>query len=148
MKVLLLDNVEKLGKVGDVIEVAKGYARNYLIPRSLAVLATDKQVKHHEERVKKLRQKLEEDIAAKRELAAQFAGVTLIIKKKVTKDGKLFGSITNSDIKKALKEKGLPIKGFEMNLKNLPKKMGKYSVKLDFGFDILENIDLEVKSED
>jgi len=147
MKVLLLDTIEKLGRVGDIVEVARGYARNFLLPRSLVVVATDKQVKHHEERVKKLREKLETQIAQKKDIAAGFTDLKIVINKKVAKDGKLFGSVTKKEILNAVKEQKLPIEGYTIDVKSIPKKIGKYKIKLDFGFEVEAMIDLEVKAE-
>ncbi len=102
MKILLTQDVEKVGKAGQIKTVADGYARNFLIPRGMAVLATEgtiKQVQSHSKAEAKRQRQVEEDAASLAEVLWQ---VTLTFKAKAGEKGKLYGSITSSDIVEAL----------------------------------------------
>ncbi len=129
MKVLLLENVKGLGKAGEVKEVADGYARNYLIPRGMAVPATPENLSRAEYQ-KKVREekmkRLAEDMQA---LAEALSGMTLTFRVKAGEKDKLFGSITTADIALALeKELGRPFDKHKIELEEPIKQLGIYSV--------------------
>ncbi|MCS7047873.1 MAG: 50S ribosomal protein L9 [Verrucomicrobiae bacterium] len=108
-QVILTKEVEALGAEGDVITVADGYARNYLIPRGLAIAATPANLR----RVETLRKKREAEQAARRqqaeEMAKKLSGLSLTISAPAGADGKLFGAITTSDIAHALQQRGIEV---------------------------------------
>ena len=104
MKVILLQNVEGLGKAGDLKEVANGYARNYLLPSKLVAGATPSLIANRAQRVATEQRRLEKQEAANQEQAERLGQVTLTFKAKVGTQGRLYGSITSQDIAAALRE--------------------------------------------
>jgi large subunit ribosomal protein L9 len=150
MKLLLLDNVEKVGKVGDVVEVRGGYSRNYLIPMGLAVTANDGQIRFHQERLEKARKKLDEELAVLKVVADEIGGIELEIAKKATDDGKLFGSVTVNDIKELLHEKAkdLDIDKLKISLDKVEKKIGVYPVAIKFGHDLEIECKINIKKKE
>ena len=132
MKVILLKDVEKLGKKGDVKEVADGYARNFLIPNKLVVLATKSELAKLEEQKKIEAQKAEKELIRFQEIASQVDGLELEIPVKVSEDGKLFGTITANQIAESLKEKGFEIKKEQIKLEKPIKEIGEYEVTIEF----------------
>lgn len=104
MKVILLQDVEGLGKVGDLKEVANGYARNYLLPRRLAAGATPGLVANRSQRIAAEQRKMEKQAEANRQLAERLGQVSLTFKAKVGNQGRLYGSITSQDIAAALRD--------------------------------------------
>lgn len=143
MKLLLLDNVEKVGKVGDVLEVSDGYARNYLIPMGLAVLANEGQISFYQDRLEKARKKLDEELAALKVIADTIGGIELEIAKKATDDGALFGAVTMKEVKELLlgKVKDLEIDKVKISLDKVEKKIGSYPIVVKFG----HNLEIECK---
>ncbi len=131
MKVLLLENVKGLGKAGEVKEVADGYARNYLIPKGMAVPATPENLSQAEykKRVQEAKMKrLAEDMQA---LAEALSEITLTFKVKVGEKDKLFGSITNAEIALALERQfGRPFDKHKIELEEPIKQLGIYSVPI------------------
>lgn len=102
MKVILTDNVERVGKVGDVVEVARGYAQNYLIPQQLAIPATSSNLKVWEQKRQIVAKKEAKAIEEARKLAQELEKQPVVISVKAGEQGKLFGSVTSSDISQAL----------------------------------------------
>lgn len=133
MKVILKSDVKGIGKTGDTVKVADGYARNYLLPKNLAVEATKgnqdqvlAQRKHKsikQERIQKKRQ----------ELAAQIGELSCSIKKQVSEDNKVFGSVTQVDIQKCLKEHGIKLEKKQVILDKPIKTLGIHPVKIKVG---------------
>lgn len=103
MKVILKQDVKGLGKKEDMIEVKDGYARNFLLPRGLAVEANASNINDMKSKKESERQKRERELAHARELAEKLKKITVVIKSKAGENGKLFGSITNKDIADKLK---------------------------------------------
>lgn len=136
MKVLLLDTVEKLGKVGEVVEVKEGYARNFLLPRLLGVKATAGQIKNYQMKVAKLREKLENEAKEAKEVAAKYEGKVISLSKKATAEGKLFGAISQKEIEDLLRQDGLKTDNFSVDLSKVKKKIGEYPFEIDFGHDV------------
>ena len=104
MKIILLQDVENLGKAGDLKEVANGYARNYLLPRRLAAGATAALISNRTQRVAAEQRKLEKQAEANKEQAERLGTITLTFKARVGTQGRLYGSITSQDIAAALRE--------------------------------------------
>ncbi len=98
MKIILLQDVEGLGKAGDLKEVANGYARNYLLPRRLAAGATPGLIANRTQRIASEQRKLEKQAEMNRQLAERLSQVSLTLKAKVGRQGRLYGSITSQDI--------------------------------------------------
>ena|SRR5690242_411830 len=104
MKVILLQDVENLGKAGDLKEVANGYARNYLLPRRLAAGATPALVANRTQRIASEQRKIEKQAESNRQQAERLGNVTLTFKARVGSQGRLYGSITSQDIAAALRD--------------------------------------------
>jgi large subunit ribosomal protein L9 len=130
MKVILRKDVETLGKIGEVITVKDGYARNYLIPRNIAYLATASNVKALEEEKKQESRRLEKDKKSSEALAAELEKLSVTIKMKVGEDDKLFGSVTSQMIADSLKEKGITLDKRQIELEDSLKALGIYDVNV------------------
>ncbi len=132
MKVLLVQDVEHLGKAGEIKDVSGGFGRNYLIPKGFAVLATKGQIKQAEERLAAQRRRAE---AARRDaeaLAAKLAGLTLTFTVKVGEQDRLYGSVTNADIAEKLhQEAGIELDRRKIGLEEPIKRTGEYEVPVD-----------------
>ena len=149
VEVVLKENLEHLGSIGEVVKVRRGYARNYLLPRGLAVVASRgnvKQVEHEKavqaQRVAKLRSEQEK-------IVAELSSVTVMVAKEAGEDGKLFGSVTSNDVLEGLKAKGVEI---EIEKKKLVmpekaiKEVGSYEVGVKLPYGLTAIIKLEVKT--
>lgn len=141
MKVILLKDVEKLGKKGEVKNVADGYARNYLIPNKMAVLATKSELVKAEEQKKIEAEKAEKELKIYQEIANQVDGLELEISAKVDEDGKLFGAVTPSQITEKLKEKNFEIKKEQVKLESPIKEIGEYEATVEFP----HNLEVKIK---
>ncbi len=134
MKVLLLQNVEKLGEAGEIREVAGGFGRNYLIPKGFAVLATRGHMRQAEER---LQAKQRREQAARRDaeaLASRIQGVTLKFVARSGEQGKLYGSVTSQDIATRLNEHiGVEVDRRKVDLDEPIKRTGIYPIKVKLG---------------
>jgi len=147
MKVILKEDIESLGKAGDAIKVADGYARNYLIPKSLAVEASSKNVKVIEQEKKLVLQKREKQKAVAEAMAAKAADIVCIIKRRVGEQDKLFGSVNPKDIEAALKDSGLDIDRKWVVLEEPIKALGDYPVKVKFPGGVTAEIKVSVVAE-
>ena len=130
MKVILRKDVETLGKVGDLITVKDGYARNYLIPRSIAYVATDSNVKALDEEKKQQARRVEKEKKSSEALAGNLEKTSVTIKMKVGEDDKLFGSVTSQMIADALKEKGIELDKRQIELEDTLKSLGIFDVNV------------------
>lgn len=130
MKIILRKDFEKLGKIGDVVEVKDGYARNYLIPKNIAYQATEGNMRALEEEKKQhaYRQQKEERNAQK--VASKIESISVTIKAKVGEDEKLFGSVTSQSIAEALTEQGITIDKRSIELEEPLKALGIYTVPI------------------
>jgi large subunit ribosomal protein L9 len=146
MKVVLLKDLEKLGKAGEVKQVSDGYARNYLIPNKIARPATQKAIEKVEKQMEKELEKNKEEMERNRLNAEKIQQEELVIKRKA-KEGKLFGSVTGQDIAKALKEKGIEIKESDIDISQQIKKTGEYKVKINFSRGIEADLKVVVTEE-
>jgi large subunit ribosomal protein L9 len=128
MKVILRQNYNKLGNIGDVVVVKDGFARNYLIPRSIAFRATEGNLKALEQEKKQLARKEEKVVQDSEKLAAQLGSVSLTITMKVGEDDKLFGAVTSQMIADSLNEKGFTIDKRIIELEEPIKTLGIFEV--------------------
>jgi large subunit ribosomal protein L9 len=129
MKIILLQDVEGLGKAGDLKEVANGYARNYLLPRRLAAGATPDLIANRAQRIAAEQRRLEKKAELNRQLAERLAQVTLTFKAKAGRQGRLYGSITSQDIATALQEaEGITIDRRAIDLSEPIRSLGTFSV--------------------
>jgi large subunit ribosomal protein L9 len=147
MHVILRENVENLGRIGDLVKVSDGYARNYLIPRKLVVIA-DEQNKAEIEHQRKLLEK--KRLAAKgaaQEIAKKLAEVKVTIARKVGEADKLFGSVSNADIAEALKAQGLSIEKRTIQIEAPIKALGVHTVSVRLESDISAELKVWVVKE-
>ncbi|TFH40574.1 MAG: 50S ribosomal protein L9 [Chrysiogenales bacterium] len=130
MKVILQKDVPNLGDAGDIKDVANGYARNYLLPRKLVIVADEssKKVMEHQSRLIKVKKEKRKKLSEK--IAGGLTGIELKIPAQVGEEGKLFGSVTAMDISKALKDKGFDIDKRKILIENPIKQTGEYAVKI------------------
>ena len=148
MKVILREDVAKLGRMGDLVDVADGYGRNYLLPRKLAVLATEKNVRslEHERRVIESKAKKLEKAA--RAQATSLEGVVLTFARAAGEEGKLFGSVTAIDIEEALAAKGHKVERRRIELDHPVKQLGSVDVPIRLLRDVMATIKVEVVREE
>ena len=131
MEVILLENVSKLGILGDRVSVKSGYGRNYLIPQQKAVPATEANVEIFESRKAELQQQADEKLNAARARGEQIVALNVSITSKAGDEGKLFGSITVRDIADAVVAKGVAIEKSEVRLPDGPlRELGEYEITI------------------
>lgn len=136
MKVILRKDVEKLGKIGDLLDVKRGYARNYLIPQGIALIANDKNLKRLNEEQKQLVVKKDRDKIVAEKLAEELTKVSCTASVQVGEDDKVFGSITSQDIADLLKEKDIEVDKKKIILEEPIKALGIYDVPIKLHSDV------------
>lgn len=145
MKVILRQDVDKLGVEGDVIEVKDGFGRNFLIPRGLAVEATAQRLKNiaHERKLIDDRKRRETKEATS--LAKQIEQVSCSIPVQVGEEDKIFGTVTTSDIAEALQEKGITVDRKKITLEEPIKALGIYYAKVKIAHEVTANLKVWVE---
>ena len=147
MEVILRDHVENVGKRGEVVKVADGYARNFLLPRKLALVATPGNLKQVErERVKLDAKELEEKTAAEA-VASRMSGIEVVISRKVGETEALYGSVTSSDIAESLAKKGFDIDKRKIGLREPIKKLGEQTVPVKLHREVTVQVPVKVVAE-
>jgi len=146
MKVLLIKDVKGLGKAGEIKNAKDGYARNYLIPKGFAKLATDEVIKEWQEEQKRKEEELKKELAKLNELKEKIESTKLVIKHKLGANGHLYGAITNKEVAEHLKEKGIEIDKKQIDMKQI-KAVGEYSVDIKLGHGIHAKLDLVIEGE-
>lgn len=145
IEVVLLEEVPKLGHTGDKKEVAPGFARNYLLPKSLATLATTSAIRQADERRRKENKRQQKTRAAQEELAKKLAGTNLKITAKAGAKGRLFGSITPVVISEKLKETtGYNIDKRKIILPDSLRNLGTYDFKVRIAPDLMPDLKVEI----
>lgn len=144
MKVMLKEDIENLGKKGDVLEVKPGYGRNYLIPKNLAIEITSSNMVLIEAEKRKIQKKIEMEKINAMELAEKLNNTILKIHKKGGEKEMIFGSVTASDIKDSLKELGIEIDKKKIILQEPIKRIGIYSIPIRILPEVKTEIKLEV----
>jgi large subunit ribosomal protein L9 len=147
MKVILRDDVKNVGRMGQVVNVADGYARNYLVPRGFAIEANTKNIKslEHEKRI--IGEKAKKIKNSAQDLANKISTITLTIKANAGEEGKLFGSVTTMDIAELLKNEGIEIDKKKISLDEPIKRLGSYSVNVKIHPEISVQLAVEVVQE-
>lgn len=130
MKVILRKNFDQLGKVGDVLTVKDGYARNYLIPRQFAYQATKGNILALEEEKKQILKKEAKELEAAQKFASDLEKVSITVQVKVGEEDKIFGTVTNQMISDSLKEKGFDVEKRKIEITEPIKSLGIYSVSI------------------
>ena len=148
MKVILLQDVEGLGKAGDLKDVAVGYARNYLLPRHLAAGATPGLLANRTQRIAAEQRKLEKQAEANRQQAERLGQVTLTFKARVGSQGRLYGSITSQDIAAALRDaESIVIDRRVIDLPDPIRSLGTFSVPVKVATNLEPKITVNVVDE-
>ena len=130
MKILLKKEIKSLGNIGDVVDVANGYARNYLLPKKLATVVTKGNIEQINLQILKNEEKQKEEIKTLQVLADEISNLSYTIAVKTNKEGKLFGSVTANDIAKVLSDKGFKIDEKMVILETPIKKCDMYNVNV------------------
>lgn len=142
MNVILLDNVDNLGNIGDLVKVKPGYARNYLIPQGKAALATPENMQQIEARRAELEKAAGEELAAAKERAKLIEGTEVVISANAGSEDKLFGSVGPIDICAALEEVQVEVERSEIRMPEGPiQELGEY----DIGVHLHPEVDVEIK---
>ncbi|MGD0821398.1 MAG: 50S ribosomal protein L9 [Desulfomonilia bacterium] len=147
MKVVLLETIDGMGSVGQEVKVKDGYARNFLIPRGMALLATDTNLKAFKDKIQaRIRAEAKtKDHAAK--LAEELSSIALKFTVKVGQEGKLFGSVTNADIFDALNDKGFEVDKKKIVLAEPIRHVGTHEVAVRLYPEVTAHIKVEVVPE-
>jgi len=146
MKVILKENIETLGHIGDVVKVAPGYARNYLIPKGLAVLATEGNAKELEHVKRQMAYKKAKATEGAKNIAAKLEALNIELAHQAGAEGKLFGSVTNMEIAAFIKESGLDIDRKKIALAEPIKQVGEYSVAVKLHPEVTATLKVVVKA--
>ncbi len=145
MKVLMKQDVAKIGKKGELLEVKEGYARNFLIPNGLAVEASGGAMKQHDEEKKAQDRRKAKEKDEAQEQAKKIEALSILLKHKAGEEGRLFGSITSAEIAEAVNQKGFTIDKKKIHLDEPIRLVGDYTVKIKIHPEV--SADLSVKVE-
>lgn len=136
MKLILNDNVDNLGRVGDLVNVRDGYARNFLLPRGLAVMANERNKAALDSHMKRLEKTRAANLAAAKTVAAQIEKTSVTVAKQVGEDEKIFGTVTTAELEDLLTAEGLKISKKDIVLADDIKKIGLYSAQVKVHPDV------------
>ncbi len=148
MQVILREDIDKLGKIGDLVKVADGYARNYLVPKKKAIEATPKNLRamdHAKKMVADRLRKLKKESAAD---ADRIKALSITIKAKAGEEGKLFGSVTSMDIAEAMKAQGVVVDRRKIVLDEPIKRLGDFTITVKLPADVAADFRLSVVAEE
>jgi large subunit ribosomal protein L9 len=148
MEVILREDVPNLGAVGDIVKVKPGYARNYLLPRGLAVVADRRNVGVLEHQKRLVADKRERDRRQAETVAQRLTQLRLTLKARAGEEGKLFGSVTNIDIEKALAEHGFTVERRRIRLEEPIKSIGEHLVPIHLGVGVDAHVTVVVEAEE
>jgi large subunit ribosomal protein L9 len=147
MKVIMLENIEKMGNKGEVVNVKRGYARNYLIPREYALYATPANMKKLGQIQQDLKEAEEKKIGELKNLAEKIASVKLTFVRKVDEHGSMFGSVSENDIVTALKEQQIEIHRSNVQMEHHIKELGEQSLPIRLHKEVVANLSFVVNAE-
>ncbi len=148
MKIILKENIENLGKRGDIVDVAAGYARNYLIPRKLAIGVNVANIKMIEMEQKALKKKLAQETISYQNVIEQINQATLSFERKAGEKDVIFGSVSVSDIKEALDRLGVEIEKKKIMLEEPIKRLGNYTIPVKVFHEKQAELRIEVKKKE
>ena len=144
MKVILKENIENLGRIGDIVKVAPGYARNYLLPKGLAAEANLKNTKAMEHAKRQMEYKKNKVLEQAKQFAARIEGINLVLPHQAGEEGKLFGSVTNMELAEKLKAQGVEIDRKKIALAEPIKQLGEYQVAIKIHPEVSANLKVNV----
>lgn len=148
MQVILREDIDNLGKIGDLVKVAEGYARNYLVPKKKAIEATPKNLRAMEHAKKMVSDRLR---GLKKEATAdsdRIKALSIVIKAKAGEEGKLFGSVTSMDIAEAMRVQGVTIDKRKIALEEPIKRLGEHVVPVKLHADVVAELKVSVIAEE
>lgn len=149
MEIILLENIDDLGTVGETVRVKPGFARNYLLPRKLACLATEKNKNYYHALIEAGKRKLAKAKASAEELRDQMSAITLTFERKSQdEESRLFGSVTNADVAEALANKGFEVDKKKITLSEPVKKLGEYKAFVRLHPEVVAKVTVAVNPED
>ncbi len=147
MKIILKENIENIGKRGDIVDVAAGYARNYLIPRKLAIVVTPANVKMIEMEQKALKKKLAQETVSYQNIFDRINQTSISFERKAGEKDVIFGSVSTTDIKETLDKLGLEIEKRKILLGEPIKRLGNYTIPIKVFHEQQAELRIEVKKE-
>ena len=148
MKVILTENIPSLGEIGEVVNVAPGYSRNYLLPQGLALAATGKNVRDLEHKKRTLAQKREKVRKEMLSLAEKLNQVKLVMSRKVSEEDKLYGSVSATDILSALDEQGFDLPRKSVQLDQPIKQLGAFTIPVRVDTQITAQVNLVIQKDE
>jgi large subunit ribosomal protein L9 len=146
MDIILMENVDGLGNIGDLVKVKAGYARNYLIPQKLAVVANKRNLKELEHQKRQLERKAQKVLQASEVIKEQIEKVSCSFALRASEEGKLFGSVTSMEIESKLVEAGIEIDRKKIQLAEPIKALGDYEVPVKLPAGITATVKVTVTS--
>jgi large subunit ribosomal protein L9 len=144
MKVILKENVENLGHIGDIVKVAPGYARNYLLPKGLVIEATTRNAKALEHAKRQMEYKKNKVLEQAKQFAARIEGLSFVIPHQAGDEGKLFGSVTNMEIAERLLGEGIEVDRKKILLAEPIKHLGEFTVAIKVHPEVTANLKVNV----
>ena len=147
IKLLLQESIKNVGRVGDVVEVSPGYARNYLLPRGLAVQPTANNVKKVEARRKEIERQERERREQQERMIQQLAAVEVHLERRANEQGHLFGSVTATDVAKGLQAQGFNVLPEDINLPGRLDRIDTYTVQVKFAEDLATDMKVWVNAD-
>jgi large subunit ribosomal protein L9 len=147
MKVILVEDVANLGKIGDTVEVKNGYARNFLIPRNLAIVASSRNIKAQQHQLQAIEKKVAKVISDAQTLSEKLSGASVTFTRKAGDTGKLFGSVTNMDITDELANDGITLDRKDVLLEEPIKELGDFEVSVKLPHEVSATIKVTVIGE-
>ena len=144
MKVILKENIDTLGHIGDIVKVAPGYARNYLLPKGLATEATEKNAKALEHAKRQMEYKKNKVLEQARGLAARIEALTLNLVHQAGEEGKLFGSVTNMELAERLQAEGVEIDRKKIVMAEPIKHVGEFTIAIKVHPEVSANLKVNV----
>jgi len=146
VQVILKQDVDKIGRAGELVRVKPGFARNFLFPRGLAIEANPKNLKVLEHTKRVIAVKAEHDKKAAEAVAAKVEGTAIRIQARAGEDGKLFGSVTNIDVERLLSEKGIEVDRRKIALAEPIKQLGIFPIEIQVGRGVKATVQLTVEA--
>lgn len=149
MEVILLEKIERLGQMGDVVEVKNGYARNYLLPQKKALRKTKENMAIFEAKRQEYEAYNQKLKAQAEEMAAKMASLSVVIIRQAAETGQLYGSVTMRDVCEAIREAGFKVERHQINMNQAFKNLGIFDVRLSLHPDVAQTVRVNIaRSED
>jgi large subunit ribosomal protein L9 len=147
VQVILRDDVPHLGKIGDVVRVKPGFARNFLFPRGLAIEASSKNLRMLDHHKRVIAAKADREHKSAEAQAKRLDGLKLLIRMRSGEEGRLFGSVTNLDVERLLAEKGFQVARRSIALEEPIKQLGTFPIPVQIGRTVKATVELTVEAE-